>query len=295
MFKACSLCPRNCMVDRSKSVGFCGINDKIVISLASLHQWEEPCISLNNGSGTIFFSHCNLKCIYCQNYRISTLGSGKEISVEEFCDICLELQNKKAHNINLVTPTMYVPLIIEGINLAKSKGLIIPIIYNTSSYENVETIKMLEGTIDVYLADFKYYDNDYAIKYSSAPNYIEVAKDAINEMYKQVGKNIFNSDGLMTRGLMIRHLVLPELYEDAKLIIKYIYDTYRDNVFISIMNQYTPISVNNIFPSLNKKIKDSDYNDIINYACDLGIEKAFIQEEGTCSLSFIPNFNNDGI
>lgn len=291
----CNLCPRNCLVDRNKKLGYCNAPNKIKISLASLHHWEEPCISMNNGSGTIFFTHCNLKCVYCQNSKISTDGVGKEISISKFADICLSLQAKGAHNINLVTPTMYAPLIIKGIKLAKSKGLIIPIIYNTSSYENIDTIKKLKGIIDIYLADFKYFDNDYAVKYSAAPNYKEVTKLAIDEMYKQVGKNVFDEEGLMIRGIIVRHLILPDLYDDAKKIIEYLYETYNDNIYLSIMNQYTPINYNPKFPSLNNKIPEQEYNNIINFACDLGIKKAFIQEKGTCSLSFIPDFNTDNI
>ena len=286
----CNLCPRKCNINRHEKVGFCGAKDKIKIARASLHYWEEPCISGTNGSGTIFFSNCNLKCIFCQNYEISTENVGAEITIEKFANICIDLQNKKALNINLVTPTIYVPLIVEGIKLAREKGLNIPIIYNTSGYETKETIKMLNGIIDIYMPDLKYYSDFYAIKYSNAKNYFQYAKEAINEMYKQVGKPIYEND-ILKKGVIIRHLLLPGLKEDSKRIIKYIYETYKDNIILSIMNQYTnikPLKYNN----LNKKLSEKEYNEIINYAYDLGIRNAYIQEGNTQKKSFIPDFKN---
>lgn len=286
----CNLCPRKCNINRHEKVGFCGAKDKIKIARASLHYWEEPCISGTNGSGTIFFSNCNLKCIFCQNYEISTENVGTEITIEKFANICIDLQNKKALNINLVTPTIYVPLIVEGIKLAREKGLNIPIIYNTSGYETKETIKMLNGIIDIYMPDLKYYSDFYAIKYSNAKNYFQYAKEAINEMYKQVGKPIYEND-ILKKGVIIRHLLLPGLKEDSKRIIKYIYETYKDNIILSIMNQYTnikPLKYNN----LNKKLSEKEYNEIINYAYDLGIRNAYIQEGNTQKKSFIPDFKN---
>ena len=286
----CRLCPRECGVNReSGEVGYCGASSDMVIARYSLHMWEEPCISGKNGSGTIFFSFCNLRCIFCQNYEISTLHRGRVVSVEEFSDICLKLQDKGASNINLVTGVMYVPLIIEGINLAKSKGLTIPVVYNSSGYESIDTIKMLEGVVDIYLPDFKYYSNDLAFKYSKCSNYFECASGAIDEMYSQVGEAKFDSDGNMIKGVIIRHLVLPGSIDDSKRVIKYLYNTYGDHVFISIMNQYTPIRWLEV-ECLNRKIKDYEYNEVVNYAYDLGVRKAFIQEEETQTLSFIPDF-----
>ena len=238
----CNLCPRNCLVDRSKQNGVCGCPDHMIIAKAYLHMWEEPCISGKTGSGTIFFSGCNLKCVFCQNYEISKNLVGQEVSIEDFSKICLNLEKQGANNINLVTPTPYVPLIVEGIKLAKKKGLSIPIVYNTSSYENIETIKLLDGIIDIYLPDLKYYDDTYAIKYSHAKDYFKYATDAIKEMYKQVGTPKFNKDGIMIKGVIVRHMMLPNLIDDSKEIIKYLYDTYQDNIYISIMNQYTPIN-----------------------------------------------------
>ncbi len=287
--KNCTLCPHNCKVDRTKTLGFCKANDKLKIARADLYYYEEPCISGTQGSGAIFFSNCNLKCIYCQNYEISCDNIGKEITINHLVDILLDLQKQNALNINLVTPTHYVPLIIKALKIAKQKGLTIPIVYNTSSYENVETIKSLNGLIDIYLPDFKYYDDKYAIKYSKAPNYFKYAKDAINEMFKQVGKPVFDENNNLKKGVLIRHLILPNLKEDSKKIIKYIYDTYKDNVYISIMNQYTQIK-NYKYEELNRKITNEEYDEIIEYAYDLGIRNAYVQEKGTVDESFIPDF-----
>lgn len=295
IFKKCELCPRNCLIDRTKTPGVCGVKDKLIVARTSLHNWEEPPISGTSGSGTIFFSGCNLKCIFCQNYQISTKLIGQEITTNDLANICLNLEKKGAHNINLVTPTHFVPLIIEGLKLAKEKGLKIPIVYNTSGYEKKETIKMLDGIVDIYLPDMKYYNDEYAIKYSHAPNYFKYAKEALEEMYKQVGKPKFNKDGLMTKGIIVRHLMLPGLKEDTKEILKYLYDTYKDNIYISIMNQYTPIKEFKRFTELNNKVSENDYNEIIDYAIDLGIKKAFIQEGETQSESFIPDFINQTI
>lgn len=292
ILKSCTLCPRNCKVNRYEQFGYCKAPGKLKLALASLHNWEEPCISGDFGSGTIFFSNCNMGCVYCQNYKISS-GYGKMITVKRFAQICIELQNKNAHNINLVTPTPYVPLIIKGIREAKRLGLYIPIVYNTSSYENVETIKMLNKTVDIYLADLKYYEDKYAVKYSNTSNYFEYATKAIEEMYNQVGTPIIKN-GLMKKGVIVRVLLLPGLLEDAKKIIKYLYDKYRDDIFISIMNQYTPVRKLK-FEELNNKVSEESYNELINYACDLGITNAFIQEGETQLESFIPNFNKQGI
>ena len=291
--RKCMLCPRNCQVNRYIETGYCKAKAKIKVSLASVHMWEEPCISGENGSGTIFFSHCNMGCIYCQNYKISK-GYGKEISVKRFKEICLELQSKNVNNINLVTPTHYTPLIKKGLLKAKEEGLTIPIVYNTSSYENVDTIKMMNNIVDIYLADLKYYDDTYARKYSNAPNYFNYATMAIDEMYKQVGKPKFDKKGIMKKGLIVRVLLLPNRVDDAKKIIKYLHDKYDDNIFISIMNQYTPVKKLK-YDELNRKVQDSEYDELINYACDIGVVNAYIQEGETQKESFIPNFNKTGI
>ena len=289
----CNLCNHLCNVDRDKQLGFCGAPNYLVLAKAYLHKWEEPIITGTNGSGTIFFSYCNLKCVYCQNYQISTNHFGKKISINRFSEICLELQEKGATNINLVTPTHFVPLIIKGLKKAKQQGLNIPIVYNTSTYETVETIKSLNGIVDIYLPDLKYYDDNLAIKYSKAPNYFKNACLIINEMYKQVGKPIIKN-GIMQKGLIVRHLMLPTHLEDSKRIIKYLHDKYKDNIYISIMSQYTPVNKTK-YKELNQKINMNEYDELIDYAYDLGIRQAFIQESDSCNESFIPKFDNEGI
>lgn len=288
----CELCERRCKIDRIKGeLGFCKSPKNIKIARTSLHFYEEPCISGKNGSGTIFFSHCNLRCIFCQNYDISINQFGKEITLKHFANLCLSLQEHKAHNINLVTPTCYIPQIKKGIQKAKKLGLTIPIVYNTSSYETKEALKSLDGIIDVYLPDFKYYDNQLAIKYSQASNYQETAKKAIAEMYRQTGPILLDDTGIVQKGVIVRHLMLPTHLEDSKKIVKYLYDTYHDNIFISIMNQYTPIRH---LPQeeLNHTVTEKEYDELINYAYDLGIRNAFIQEGETQKESFIPDFSH---
>ncbi|MCI7702589.1 MAG: radical SAM protein [Tenericutes bacterium] len=294
ILKKCNLCPRNCGVNRYESLGFCKASDKVKVAYYSLHQWEEPVISGINGSGTVFFSNCNLKCIFCQNKKISTLGYGKEISNERLKEIFLELQAKGAHNINLVTPTHYVPQIVEVLKEAKTAGLNIPIVYNTSSYENVSTIMLLEGIVDVYLADLKYFDDSLGCKYSKCENYFEVAKAAIEAMYEQVGKFEIVDD-LMVKGVIVRVLVLPGHADDSKNLIKYLHETYGNNIIISIMNQYTPVEVIDKYPNLNRKVSDEEYEEVIDFAVELGVEIAFIQEGETQDTSFIPDFDDSVI
>ena len=289
ILKNCRLCPRNCGINRYENVGFCGANNKIKLAYYSLHKWEEPVISGSCGSGTIFFSHCNLKCIFCQNKKISTNTYGKEITIKRLSEIMLELQRMGAHNINLVTPTHYVPQIVSCLHKIKNKDLKIPVVYNTSSYENAETIRMLNGFIDIYLADLKYYDDNLAKKYSNCNNYFKYASIAIDEMYKQVGK-VYIKDNLMKRGIIVRVLVLPGHVDDAVKIIDYLHKKYNNNIIISIMNQYTPLD-NLEYENLNRKLSDEEYDYIINYALDLGVTNAFIQEGDTQEESFIPNFD----
>ena len=291
LLENCKLCPRNCGVNRHITTGFCKANDKLKIARAALHFYEEPPISGDNGSGAIFFSYCNLKCVFCQNYEISEEHIGKDITIEHFADICIRLQNENAHNINLVTPTHYIPLIKEGLILAKKKGLKIPVVYNSSAYENVDTLKELDGLIDIYLPDFKYWSDEKAIKYSKAYNYREVAKNAIKEMYRQVGKFTVNNMGIMEKGVIVRHLMLPEMESDAKKIIEYLYSTYQDNIFISIMNQYTNVRKLD-YKELNDTINEKTYDEIIDYAYDLGVRNAFVQDGETQKKSFIPDFKN---
>lgn len=295
IYKNCQLCSRKCQINRYEKIGACGANDKLKIARAALHYWEEPCLSGDKGSGTIFFSNCSLKCIFCQNKKISTGGFGQEISIKQFSNICLNLQQDGAHNINLVTPTHYVPSIIAGLKLAKSEGLNIPIVYNTSSYETQETIDLLKDIVDIYLPDLKYYNDEYAKNYSNVKDYFKIATQNIAAMVKQVGSPVFNEEGLMVKGVIVRVLLLPNHLEDSKRILKYLYQTYHNNIYISIMNQYTPIEKITKYPTLNHKVSDKEYDELINYACDLGITQAFIQEGETQSDSFIPDFNLQGI
>ena len=291
LLNKCMLCPRNCGVNRNKGeVGFCKANNHLKIAKAYLHKWEEPPITGKNGSGTIFFSNCNLRCLFCQNYYIGEEGNGVEISLERFCEICLDLQSRGATNINLVTPTHYVPLIIEGLKLAKSRGLVIPIVYNSSGYEKVETIKLLDGIVDIYLPDFKYYSDEVAIKYSKCKDYFKYASESLKEMVKQQPKCIFDKDGNMLKGVIVRHLLLPKLEDDTKRILKYLHDSYGNKIYISIMNQYTPVRKCK-YNELNETVEDIIYDEIINYAWDIGIRNAYIQEGGTQSDSFIPKWD----
>lgn len=290
VLESCTLCPRNCHINRYKTVGVCGASEKIKVAHHGLHMWEEPIISGDAGSGTIFFSYCNLKCIFCQNYKISTGGYGKEISQERLQELCLDLQEKGANNINLVTPTHYVPQIVSSIHKIKGKELKIPIVYNTSSYENTSTIQMLDGIVDIYLTDLKYFDDNLACQYSHVKDYFHYATMAIDEMVKQVGKFVIKND-LMTRGVIVRILILPGHADDAKKLVQYLYNAYKDNIIISLMNQYTPLKHFDDFPNLNYKVSDEEYQDVIDFALDLGVKYAFIQEGETQSESFIPNFN----
>ena len=293
-YKKCSLCPRNCQINRYQKLGFCNCDNNIRLALAKLFFYEEPPISGINGSGTIFFSGCNLKCCFCQNMEISSLNKGKIVSIKRLAEIMIELQNKKEENINLVTPTMYIPSIIKAIKKARKMGLNIPIIYNSSGYESVNAIKLLNGYIDVYLPDFKYYDNNYAMKYSKANNYLENAKSAILEMFKQTGPCLFDNEGMIKKGVIVRHLMLPGLKDDTKKILNYLFNTYHDDIYISIMNQYTPnkyVSYDELKNPLNKK----DYDEIILYAVSLGINNAFCQVGETVSESFVPEFNYEGL
>ena len=292
-YKSCTLCPRNCNIDRSIKKGFCGMSDKITVARAALHFWEEPCISGENGSGTVFFSGCPLKCIYCQNSDISG-GFGKAISIERLSDIFLELQNKKAHNINLVTPTHFSPGIITAVKKARENGLTVPIVYNTSGYEKEDIIEKLKDTVDIYLTDFKYTDEKIAQNFSFAPDYPEAAKKALAKMVETAGEIRFDENGIMQKGVIVRHLVLPGHIENSKQTIKYLFETYGDDIILSIMNQFTP-KVKTKYHELDRTVRQEEYDEVIDYALSLGIEDAFIQEGETASESFIPAFDLEGV
>lgn len=293
----CILCPRNCGINRDRgSKGFCGESNSVRIARAALHFWEEPVISGDNGSGAVFFTGCNLKCIFCQNASIAASEVGKEVSIETLAEIFLKLQGEGANNINLVTASHYVPQVAECIRMARKSGLTIPIVYNTSSYEKPETLRLLDGLVNIYLPDFKYMDAKLAKAYSNAEDYPEVAKAAIAEMYRQVGKPAFDEDtGLMHKGVIVRHLVMPGAVGNAKAVIDYLYGTYGDNIYISLMNQYTPMKEFAEYPELNRKVTKREYEKVIQYALDSGVENAFIQEGETAQESFIPPFDLTGV
>ena len=278
MNKQCTLCPHKCKVDRNINLGRCKAGDKIEIGGTSLHKFEEPCISGKNGSGTVFFSKCNLNCVFCQNYEISNLGNGKQIEVKELSNIFLKQQEKNVENINLVSPTIYADKIVEAIKIAKEKGLKIPIIYNTNGYENIETLKKLDGYIDVYLPDLKYYYEELAIKYSKVQNYFKIATEAIKEMYKQVGSPKFDENGMIKKGLIIRHLVLPNNLENSKKVLKWIKENIDEKVYVSIMTQYFPTYKAQEYQEINRKINKEEYVEIENYIYDLGIENGYMQD-----------------
>ena len=289
--KQCKICPHNCNVNRlNGKIGRCKCTDKIKIALASVHNYEEPCISGINGSGTIFFSNCNMNCIYCQNYEISQLGKGKEISIKELADIFINQQEKGVNNINLVTPTMYAFQIIEAIKLAKKNGLIIPIIYNTNGYEKIETLKALQGYIDVYLPDLKYYSNKLSIKYSKVNNYFSVATEAIKEMYRQVGTPKFNEDGIIQRGIIIRHLVLPNHIQNSKNILKWIKENMPQDVYVSIMAQYFPTYKAKEDELLNRKLTKKEYKEIEKFLYTLDLKNGYIQELGEHEEEYVLDF-----
>jgi len=296
LLEHCTLCPRNCQVDRAHGQrGYCRATAELVVARAALHMWEEPCLSGANGSGTVFFSGCSLGCVYCQNYSIAQGLAGKPITVTRLADIFLELQGQAAHNINLVTPSHYVPQIMAAITLARTKGLVVPMVYNCSGYEKVETLQLLEGYVDIYLPEFKYMSQELAQKYSRAADYFAYASAAIQEMVRQVEEPCFNEAGLMTKGVLIRHLTLPGYLEDSKQVLKYLYATFGDTIFISIMNQYTPLATVQPYPELNRRVTEQEYDELVDYAIALGIANGFIQQGETASESFIPQFNEEGV
>lgn len=288
---SCTICPHNCKINRNNwQIGRCRSGDKVKIALASVHNYEEPCISGKNGSGTIFFSNCNLSCVYCQNYKISQLGKGYELSVEELANIMLKQQEKGVNNINLVTPTMYVYQIIEAIKIARKRGLNIPIIYNTNGYENVKTIQDLNGYVDIYLPDLKYYSNELSKKYSKIDNYFKYATEAIKEMYKQVGSPIFDENGIIKKGLIIRHLVLPNHLQNSKHILKWIKENMPEDTYVSVMAQYFPTYKAKEDNLINRKLNKKEYREIEEFLYTLNLENGYMQELGEHEEEYVPNF-----
>ncbi len=297
MLDRCEMCPHMCKVNRIEGkVGICKAGKNVKIALVSIHEYEEPCISEGNGSGTVFFSNCNLACVYCQNSEISqTIRKGKEISINRLAEIFIEQQQRNVNNINLVTPTIYIEQIIEAIKIARKNGLKIPIVYNSNGYENVEMLKKLDGYIDVYLPDFKYMIDELGEKYSKIKNYSKHAKASILEMYRQVGSPILNKDGIIEKGLIIRHLILPNQIENSKQVLKWIKENIDEKVYISIMAQYFPTYKAKEIEDLSRKLTKEEYNIILDYVEDLDIENGYMQELGEHEEEYVPNFDLSNI
>lgn len=295
-YENCLLCPRKCGINRrTGQTGVCGVSSEIKVARAALHYWEEPCISGKRGSGAVFFSGCSLHCVFCQNREISDGKAGKLISKERLSDIFIELADKGANNINLVTPGQYIPDIVWAVNDAKSRGMKLPIIYNTSGYENVTELKLLEGIVDVYLPDFKYMDSTLSARYSRAKDYPSVAKQALSEMVRQQPDVVIDdATGLIQKGVIVRQLLLPGHVNDAKAVLKYLYDTYHDHVYISMMSQFTPIALKD-YPEINRTVTKREYERLVDYALEIGITNAFIQEGDVAKDSFIPAFDCEGV
>lgn len=319
LYECCTLCPRQCRVNRlAGKRGYCGQNAQLVVSRAALHLWEEPCITGANGSGTVFFNGCSLGCVFCQNYEISGRKlentqrvfaeayseisvqqadslHGKIITKEHLADIFLNLQGQGAANINLVTPAQFLPHILWAIPAARQKGLSIPVVYNTSGYEEVSMLERLDGLVDIYLPDLKYLTPETARRYSGAADYPEKAKAALAEMVRQTGSAVFDSEGILKKGVVVRHLVLPGQKEEAKAVVRYLYETYGDTVWLSILNQYTPMPRVQAYPELNRKLTTYEYEQVINYALSMGVTQGFRQEGSAAAESFIPSFRGEGV
>ena len=290
LLEKCAICPHNCGINRlNNQIGRCKSKDTVKVALYSTHNFEEPCISGKKGSGTVFFSNCNMNCVFCQNYEISQQGKGKEISIEELADIFIKQQKKDVENINLVTPTSYVPQIIEAIKIARGNGLKLPIVYNTNGYEKVETLKMLDGFVDIYLPDFKYSDNELGKRLSKVDNYFEIATEALKEMYRQTGKAVFNDEGIMQRGMIIRHLVLPNHILNSRRVLKWINENMHD-VYVSVMAQYFPTYKAKEIDDISRKLTKEEYEQIENYLYRLDLENGYIQELGEHEEEYVPNW-----
>lgn len=295
LYRRCTLCPRRCAVNREIAHGFCAEGATLRVARAALHFWEEPCLSGSTGSGAVFFSGCGLRCLYCQNRSIAHRNYGKEIDAERLCEIFLELAAKGAANINLVTATPFVPHVILALDMAKKHGLAIPIVYNSGGYENVETLHMLDGYIDIYLPDYKYRDAALAARFSSAPDYPDTVGAAIDEMLRQTGEPRFGNDGMMKRGVIVRHLVLPGHTEDSMKVLRALWNAYGDRIFISIMNQYTPCGTYPDHPELSRRLTTYEYEKVLRLARALGITNGYIQTGDTAKESFIPDFDETGV
>lgn len=295
-YSHCTLCPRACGVDRTQGQrGFCGATDTMYVGRAALHAWEEPPLSGTHGSGTVFFTHCTLGCVFCQNRTISRReAGGRPVTRERLAEIFLELQTQGAHNINLVTASHYAPSVRDALKAARANGLHIPVVYNCGGYETVETLRMLDGLVDIYLPDFKYYSSYYAGLYSGAPDYPDFAKDAIAEMVRQTGAPQFDAQGIMTRGTIVRHLMLPGLAGDTAQVLRYLAEHFGDRILVSLMRQYTPFGMAERYPELDRKITDEEYDQAVSLFSDLGLS-GFLQDGESISESFIPSFDGQGV
>jgi putative pyruvate formate lyase activating enzyme len=296
VLQSCTLCPHSCRVNRfAGEKGFCQAGLLPSASLAALHHWEEPCLSATNGAGTIFFAFCNLRCVFCQNHSISQTGCSREITIERLAAIFLEQQARGAHNIDLVTPTHYVPQIIKALTLARQAGLALPVVYNSNAYEMPDTIASLERHVDIFLPDLKYYDNSYAVRYSAAPDYFVYASQAITKMVDLAGPPVFDAAGVMQRGVIVRHLAVPGLLSDSRNVLNWLWHTFGNTIFISLMNQYTPLYQAASHSEINRRLTTWEYNKLIDYASSLGIENCFIQTGKTSSSDYVPVFDGSGI
>ena len=291
----CNLCPRNCGVDRYKSLGFCGAGALPKVALVSLHPWEEPCLTGANGAGTVFFSYCNLRCCFCQNHEISHGGQGEEVTVARLAEIFLEQQERGAATLDLVTPTHYVPQIIEALKMAKAKGFKLPVVYNSGAYEQVETIDALQGVVDIYLPDLKYFSGESAGAYSEAADYPEVAKAAIKAMFEQVGPLQFNDDGSLAKGVIVRHMVLPGHRRESMEILEWLWQEFGDKVQISLMSQYTPMYRAGEHKNLKRRLTTFEYDSVVEHAMELGITRCYTQERRAASEEYVPEFNGAGV
>ncbi|MCR5156704.1 MAG: radical SAM protein [Butyrivibrio sp.] len=309
-YSSCRLCPRNCGIDRNNTTGYCREKSSLRVARASLHMWEEPCISGSNGSGTVFFSGCNMGCVFCQNRKISRGETGKIITWERLTEIFFELEEQGANNINLVTGDMFIPTIVKAVGRARAQGLKIPFLFNTSSYLNADSVKTLDGLIDIYLPDFKYIREEDAVRYSNAPGYVEAAKAAIWEMVRQQPRCEFTREkshgrrddavyeegqNLITKGVVVRHLLMPGMLIQSKLIVKYLHERYGDDIYLSLMSQFTPNGELSDYPEINRKVTGSEYESLVTYAQNIGVSKGFIQEGEAASESFIPEFDLRGV
>ena len=290
----CELCPRRCGVDRSLRRGFCQAPSAVKLALVSLHQWEEPCLVGECGAGTIFFSHCTMRCVFCQNHEISSNGFGIEVPVERLAQIFIEQQSRGAANIELVTPTHYIDPIIDALTLAKSRGLTLPVVWNSNGYELTSTLDRLNGLVDIYLPDLKYFDDRIAVEYSNAPHYFDHASQAIRTMFDQVGRPVFDGE-LMTRGVIVRHLVLPGHRRDSMAILDWLCQTFGDDIYISLMSQYTPMFRAESYKNLNRRLTTFEYQSVVDHALELGVKNCFVQTDSASSTDFVPNFDGSFI